>query len=183
MKKILILCSVFLMVSAGAASALTYDFWDIKTFGWFGTKFEENSNPYSFTHDITDNLDFSSEYVTSAYLLLGLVDDFPFFDDSGFFDPEEHVLVDIEGSLQDIGEVNIGLYKFVVDPTALSDGYLNVSLSVFDQWEDYELGDAKLMISKLYGHTAPVPEPGTMLLLGMGLLGFGVVSRKKLFKK
>lgn len=31
--------------------------------------------------------------------------------------------------------------------------------------------------------TAPIPEPGTMLLLGMGVLGVGLVGRKKLMKK
>jgi hypothetical protein len=36
--------------------------------------------------------------------------------------------------------------------------------------------------SAFYNETSPVPEPTTMLLLGFGLVGIGVLSRKKLLK-
>jgi len=49
------------------------------------------------------------------------------------------------------------------------------------------LGENKETVASLgedqdFGIVAPVPEPGTMLLLGSGLLGMAVVSRKKIFK-
>ena len=39
------------------------------------------------------------------------------------------------------------------------------------------------LIIRSIGHAAPVPEPGTIVLMGLGLVGLAGMGRKKLFKK
>jgi len=47
--------------------------------------------------------------------------------------------------------------------------------------ESLSVGDFRYGISHVsfFGNSTPVPEPGTMLLMGIGLLGIGIASRIK----
>ena len=83
-----------------------------------------------------------------------------------------HGFLTTEISLEEAGE-----YK--IQYTWLNDYYI----------PDYK--DANIQINSVFfdnlstqgGGPAPVPEPGTMLLLGTGLIGLAGMSRKKMFRK
>ena len=81
-----------------------------------------------------------------------------------------------DGVTYDLGEVDLG--EYTVDLTAwiqLQDtGLLDVTLS--STGGDFYFGSSKLTVT---GDSAPVPEPSTLLLMGIGLLGLVGYSRKR----
>jgi hypothetical protein len=75
-------------------------------------------------------------------------------------------------------------WEEAVQEFTLSDGNV-VSISLLDGFALVEGSEVTITatITNHGGGTAPVPEPATMLLLGIGLIGLAVGSRKKLLKK
>jgi hypothetical protein len=180
MKKINILFLLFLAIfgisSIASAVPMTWtddiDFNPDVYVSWY--------SGYSYSHDITDDgfepyIDGGDDYVTSYMLTVSL------YDDGGRWDCGELAVIDQPGLLGD------GLYNFnfVSQQFGWSlAGALQLDLTgelmvlIYSATGDFFIDSSSLVV---YGDdgTAPVPEPATMLLLGTGLLGFGVSRRKK----
>lgn len=185
------------VVLIGSSSAYTFedkiDFWNLSGSQYgadqvgahpFDAVLITDSNPLVYTHDINDSVDFDAgDYVTDAWLELDFTNDLT--DTHGSmcwgrikWDKREMAQYGFDGnSWISIGEVDNSAYEMLVDIDWLNDdGFLDVSLNITNPrgtataWLDH---------SVLSGNAAPVPEPATLLLLGVGMLGLAGVSRKK----
>jgi len=176
MKKILgFLCALLLLAgTAGLAGATPW------TDTVNGPYYIGNWGSYSYIHDITDDgfvplVDIATNYV----LTLSLYDDARGLNE---------LLCEV-AFVNQPGVVNSWFYDFTLESEDFGAsilGLIEVNLlgtlhvSICSVLGDFYFGQSVLTASN---NCAPVPEPSTMLLLGVGLMGLAGLARKRFITK
>ncbi len=186
MKKFLMfLCAMMLVFGmVGSASAITFT--DTENLDvWLGGADQPNSGTYTWTHDTpadfevpydvvnyatlevsASHVNASNETIVVEGISQGQLRDGSWSWSSGWNGSTEFDIADIFITWNAGDPLNVALnYKEVADKNSL---YLASSTFTLD----YENAT-----------TAPVPEPSTILLMGVGILGMVGYSRKRLTKK
>jgi hypothetical protein len=135
---------------------------------------------YSFTHNIIDNgFNSATDQIISAEIDLSFGDD---ENDFWLIGATETVRIRLDNVTQgNPFEVNTGIYSFNVKTQFLqTDGSLTVFLEA--RSGDFYFKDSRLDVYANRTAPAPaaVPEPGSMALMGLGMLGLGMAARRKM---
>jgi len=171
------LCLIAIMALASTAMATT----------WTGTSLGPNTTPFAFgiggngdTFHTTLSLIPDGFTVGDTVLLAGLVLD---FDNAGTIKS-----VKLDDALKQQNFFTLGGLDFLLVPNNdLSDGLLKLDITAKDataKFLGHELfpGDITLesiCLTAVGCDNTPVPEPGTMMLLGAGFLGLAVYGKRR----
>ncbi len=183
------LCATLLLGSVAMAAPITFT--DVHNVAGDGYTLDSSHTTYSFTHNIVnsagdpqgDAFNALTDTLSTATLTLNFQDsdcDFVFFGSCIDLSFETVSLAFDNGSALPSFEVNTGDASFGVNLALLSaDGILNVTVNWISG--DIRFDESTLVASGNRSTAAiAVPEAGSLILLGSGIIALAIIGRKRL---